>query len=1117
MTALHRQLRAAAIAVLALVSVVTSIGIAGAQFVNFESGHVRPLALSPAGDLLCAVNTPDDRLVVYRVTAGGLTRAAEVPVGLEPVAVATRTNTTTGRVEAWVVNHLSDSVSVVEIDPADPSLAHVVRTLLVGDEPRDIVFAGSAGNRVFITAAHRGQNRPGGPQLTTPGIGRADVWAFDADDLGANLGGTPLSIVQLFGDTPRALAVSPNGATVYAAVFQSGNRTTTIPQPVVSAHGGLPPPPAGSTPNAPETGLIVKFNPANNRWEDELARNWTASVPFSLPDRDVFLIDADHNPPALATGTNSVVGVGTILFNMVVRPTNGKLYVSNTDARNQVRFEPVLQGHITESRITVVNGTTPTAVPLNPHIDYGVVPGPPAEVVQTLAFPTDMVFSADGLTLFVAALGSDKIAALDAGSLEAGQVVGDQLAVGSGPSGLALDEAHNRLYVMNRIDQTISIVSNASNPATRAVTATVSVGYDPEPPVIRNGRHFLYDARTSSAHGDAACASCHVFGDFDSLAWDLGDPFGQVVNNPNPFRVVLGSPVFHPLKGPMTTQSLRGMADAGPMHWRGDRSAGVSGGDPLDEDGAFKLFNPAFVSLLGRSQELSASEMQAFTDFILTVRYPPNPIRALDDSFNSPQLTADGSAGQTFFTNTPVDANQPCDFCHRLPFGTDGFSSFEGETQEFKIAHLRNAYQKIGMFGVASGVTGIPATGFLGDQVRGFGFLHDGSIPTPFDFLQADVFVFNNNTQRRNLEAFVQAFDTGLKPAVGQQVSLTKAAVDGNDTTVFGRIDLLIARDEAGDCDLVVKGIVAGEPRGAVYVGGDEFQTDRDSEAPVGKLALRSLAATVGQEQVYTCVPPGSGVRIGVDRDEDGFGDRTELDAGSDPADPASVPGGATPTATPGGNGTPTRTPTRTATRTPTPTRTPTATGPTATPRVVLIGTTSLKLRDGSAPPSNPHRRKLSFKSVTKNDPFTNQIGVPSSGSAGDPTLGGATLVVYNANGSGEAFTIALPASGWTARNGPSYRFKGADSSAPITKVEVKANQIKIRGGRESFGYTLDEPSQGRIAIRLTLGTSPTWCADAPAKASGNPPSTAKYDRVDKFIAAPKSPRPAACPAVPGP
>ena len=80
-----------------------------------------------------------------------------MPVGLEPVAVAARTNT-----EVWVVNHLSDSVSIVDIGATPP---RVVRTLLVGDEPRDIVFAGPTDadghfSRAFITTARRGQNLP---------------------------------------------------------------------------------------------------------------------------------------------------------------------------------------------------------------------------------------------------------------------------------------------------------------------------------------------------------------------------------------------------------------------------------------------------------------------------------------------------------------------------------------------------------------------------------------------------------------------------------------------------------------------------------------------------------------------------------------------------------------------------------------------------------------------------------------------------------------------------------------------------------------------------------------------------------------------------------------------
>lgn len=79
-----------------------------ARFTLFESGQVRPLALSPTGKLLFAANTPDNRLEVFRIVGNGLQHRASISVGLEPVAVAARSDN-----EVWVINHLSDSVSVV--------------------------------------------------------------------------------------------------------------------------------------------------------------------------------------------------------------------------------------------------------------------------------------------------------------------------------------------------------------------------------------------------------------------------------------------------------------------------------------------------------------------------------------------------------------------------------------------------------------------------------------------------------------------------------------------------------------------------------------------------------------------------------------------------------------------------------------------------------------------------------------------------------------------------------------------------------------------------------------------------------------------------------------------
>ena len=487
---------------------------------------------------------------------------------------------------------------------------------------------------------------------------------------------------------------------------------------------------------------------------------------------------------------------------------------------------------------------------------------------------------------------------------------------GGGPSGLALDEDRARLYVLTRFDNSISIINTNS----RTEIAHYPM-HNPEPPNVVHGRRFLYDASFTSSHGDSACASCHIFGDFDSLAWDLGNPDGTVLNNPGPFiGPTVVDPNFHPMKGPMATQSLRGMANHGPMHWRGDRTGGNDApsvqpdGGTFNEDAAFKKFNIAFKNLNGRDQELSASEMQAFTDFILQVMYPPNPIRNLDNS-----LTPLQQAGFDAFFVGPGNllvTNLVCNGCHVLDrdgnpgtsapgfFGSDGRSNFDFGSGVVKVPHLRNQYQKVGKFGMASlPVFNVRNNDHLGDQVRGFGYLHDGSIGTVFRFLDATPF---NETpdnpggfsldaagdfQRLASEAYMLAFDTNLRPIVGQQTTLTSS----NATVMGQRIDLLIARANAGECELIVKGQQQHRhepPRevGFFYLGGGRFLPDQAAEPPVIDAALRQRARAVGGELTYTCVPPGSGERLGVDRDGDGFLDGDELAAGSDPADPASTP-----------------------------------------------------------------------------------------------------------------------------------------------------------------------------------------------------------------------------------
>src|SRR5579863_548623 len=699
----------------------------GPSFVEFESGQVRPLAMSPDGTMLFAVNTPNGTLEIFNVTATGLAFQGRVPVGMEPVAVAARTNN-----EVWVVNLLSDSVSVVSL----AGTPHVIRTLLVGDEPRDIVFAGQP-QRAFITTAHRGQQRTdpsianvpgaGDPRLTTPGIPRADVWVFDPANPGNTLGGTPLQILSFFTDTPRALAVTPDGKTVYVAGFKTGNQTTAVQQGRVCvgfqpfqpctlsdgsvSPGGNPGPATDSAGEpAPEAGLIVQYNNAAGHWQDELQRVWDGSVRFNLPDTDVFAIDANA-----LTQTAAFAHVGTTLFNMAVNPANGHLYVSNFDSFNNVRFEGpgifgghTVQGHLAEARITVISGSAVAPRRLNKHIDYSKLAGSagfdPTAKTHSLAAPLQMAVTSDGQTLYVAAFGSSRIGVFNTAALENDTF--DPVAAsknyipvsGGGPSGVILDEARGRLYVATRFDNAVKAIDLASHTEIARLAMP-----NPEPRPVVIGRPMLYDATGFSGNGEAACASCHIFGDMDDLAWDLGNPDNPVTKSTIPinlggllnFLIVtnatgLTSPLngsnkptdFHPMKGPFTTQTLRGLRNSGAMHWRGDRSNGQFGTAPFDSNLSFLNFVVAFQGLVGSVNAPSQAQMQTFANFQLQVLPPPNPVRNLDNS-----LTASQQNGQAFYSGSRASdgivsaaldqavgqASFTCNGCHVLNAANGSF------------------------------------------------------------------------------------------------------------------------------------------------------------------------------------------------------------------------------------------------------------------------------------------------------------------------------------------------------------------------------------------------------------------------------------------------------------
>lgn len=887
------------------------------DYVNWETPHVSPLTLTPDGNTLLAVNTADGQLEVFDVTSSSAVHVRSIPVGVDPVSVRARSNS-----QAWVVNQISDSVSIVDL-----STGHVIATLQTDDEPADVIFAGTP-ERAFVSCS----------QSNT-------VLVFDP----AALGSAPQSLT-IVGEDPRALAVSADGSAVYVAVFESGNGTTILGGGSTMGAGAYPPnivsnpagpysgtnPPANAgavfqppvnpvNPAAPAVGLIVrKFG---NTWLDDNAVDWTdgvtgvnAAASGRLPGWDL----ADHDVAVIDTATLGVTylkGLMNICMHIAVQPGSGRVTVVGTEAINEVRFEPNLNGIFVRSHLALVDPAAPAGgavVDLNPHLTYATSNVPMTQRQQSIGDPRGIVWNAAGTRAYVSGKGSSNVVVIDAAGSRAGTM--PTIAVGEAPTGLALDEGRGRLYVLNHFGASISVVDTTTETQLSEVPL-----HDPTPAAIRVGRKHLYDTHLTSGLGQASCASCHVDARMDRLAWDLGDPAGDMrAFNQNCLDNLCED--WHPMKGPMTTQTLQDIVGKEPHHWRGDRNG-------LEE------FSGAFSGLLGDDAPASPAAMQEFEDFLATVHFPPNPFRNFDNTLptNLPlpgQFTTGrfGPAGQPLpngdavqglarYRTGTLDANfLGCVSCHTLPTGAGANFSVQipflvpippgpnGETQllvtgldgstnvTMKIPQLRNMYDKVGF----------DTTQLL--NTAGFGFLHDGSIDSLARFIDEPVFNVISDQDTADLVALMMAF-SGSDLPVGSATTLleplgppsldTHAAVgaqltvDGSNNAsgvVIARLAEMQALADAGAVGWVAKGRQGGIARGYTYMGGGMLQSDRSAEQ-IAVSTLRLNAAT-GAEITFTVVPKGTETRIGIDRDGDLFFDRDEIDGCSDPADPSSIPTG---------------------------------------------------------------------------------------------------------------------------------------------------------------------------------------------------------------------------------
>jgi len=404
--------------------------------------------------------------------------------------------------------------------------------------------------------------------------------------------------------------------------------------------GDEPPPNSGTnffptqaiTNAPPRVSHIVRKNAAG-RWMDDNNADWTEWVSgtnawmsgriqgWDLPDRDLAVIDTATLEVSYAQRLMN------ICMAVAVNPISGQIAVIGTDGTNQRRFEPNLKGVFLRVNLALVDPSTLTnrLRDLNPHLDYSTNSLPPAQRALALGDPRGIEWNSGGTRAYITGMGSRNLIIVDA---DGARINPQPIELGEGPTGLALDELRARLYVWNRFSSTISVVDTDAG----TVLTNVPV-FDPTPEVVRKGRRHLYDTRDNSGLGIVACGSCHVDARMDRLAWDLGDPAGSMITN--------AGFVFHPMKGPMVTQTLQDIIHpfnlsglrALPLHWRGDRTN-------------IEAFNITFPALLARDTLLSSNEMADFKGMLQSIYFPPNFLRTFSNSLPT-SLALPGFLGLT--------------------------------------------------------------------------------------------------------------------------------------------------------------------------------------------------------------------------------------------------------------------------------------------------------------------------------------------------------------------------------------------------------------------------------------------------------------------------------------
>lgn len=325
-------------------------------------------------------------------------------------------------------------------------------------------------------------------------------------------------------------------------------------------------------------------------------------------------------------------------------PARGWTLSSLIRVQNQVPITQVKDGWVMSSGVAIADASgAVTQIPLD-------------EANASFADPSGVVASPDGKRAYVAAGGADVVSVLDLDWLAAWlarssaaeradairnlafswRYVVARIPTGCDPKHLAISPDGRRLFVAERLDDTVLVVDTASlQPLGRIVLGD---GGRDDP--IRQGEKVFTRARYTF-QGQFSCRSCHPDAHVDGLSYDFD-----------------GSGVGDNL---LDNRSLCGVAGTAPFKWNGKNPT------LQFQDG------PRFAKVLMKTDPIPGPQLDELASFI---QHQP-PRRDIPWSRVGRPLTPAEERGRKLFfatkeTNgTPIPLARRCSTCHRPPLYTD--------------------------------------------------------------------------------------------------------------------------------------------------------------------------------------------------------------------------------------------------------------------------------------------------------------------------------------------------------------------------------------------------------------------------------------------------------------